>query len=114
MKAWTGLEGHPRDQRVNAEAKARFQDRWAYRHRECGPDCCITGDRCEDDNFEAKWLWEELGQMTAAHGWAIDETHRLGKELLEARAERDLWKQEAEAAQVALTELRALIPKGMR
>ena len=21
----------------------------AWRHRECGPDCCITGDRCEDD-----------------------------------------------------------------
>lgn len=23
---------------------------FAWRHRECGPDCCITGDRCEDDD----------------------------------------------------------------
>jgi hypothetical protein len=21
---------------------------WAMRHRECGPDCVVTGDRCEE------------------------------------------------------------------
>lgn len=25
-------------------------------HRECGPDCCITGDRCEDEDYYSIWL----------------------------------------------------------
>lgn len=30
-------------------ALTETQQAWAWRHRECGPDCAVTGDNCGDD-----------------------------------------------------------------
>lgn len=29
--------------------KYAYPKEWGERHRECGPVCCVTGDRCVDD-----------------------------------------------------------------
>jgi hypothetical protein len=41
-----------RDQ--SAELVGDFET-WGWAHRECGPDCLITGDRCEDAGVVGVW-----------------------------------------------------------
>lgn len=88
-------DDHPREVPINREAKVRFEDELNhFLARENPPLAPLE--------FESYWCWEEISQLYCRVNADREVVEQLQTQL-------DMWRREAQAAQVALKQLRALI-----